>query len=129
MNYLNEACKIIEFSNLSKILEILPFQKKDIYFVGGVTRSILNDKLDNKDIDLVIPNLDEETIEKILNKYKSRYYSGYRSIAISENSFEYQINSFRKDVYSTGRHTKVAEAKTLEQDSKRRDFTFELVFT
>ena len=43
MNYLNQVNKIIEFSNLEKILKILSIDKKDIYFIGGATRSILND--------------------------------------------------------------------------------------
>ncbi len=128
MNYHKQVCKIIDFSNMQNIIEILPFQKKDIYFIGGATRSILDNKFDVKDIDIVIPSLKEDTIEKIFDKYKSKYYSGYKSIAISENNFDYQINSFRKDIHATGRHTKVAEAQTLEEDSKRRDFTFNSIY-
>ena len=50
------------------------------------------------------------------------------NIVITANNFEYQINSFRKDILSTGRHTKVAKALTLEEDSKRRDFTFNSIY-
>ena len=50
------------------------------------------------------------------------------SLAISIGNFEYQINSFRKDVKSTGRHSKVAPAQTLKEDSERRDFTFNSVY-
>ena len=128
MNYLKQVNQIIEFSHLEKILEILSINKKDIYFIGGATRSILNDTYDNKDIDLVIPNLKDETIEKISNEFNSKYYSGYRSLAITDNNFEYQINSFRRDIHPTGRHTKVAKALTLEEDSKRRDFTFNSIY-
>ena len=65
MNYLNQVNKIIEFSNLENILEILSIDKKDIYFIGGATRSILNDVYDNRDIDLVIPDLQDNMIEEI----------------------------------------------------------------
>jgi len=128
MNYLNQVNKIIEFSNLEKILKILSIDKKDIYFIGGATRSILNDVYDNRDIDLVIPDLQDNMIEEISNNFKTKYFQGYKSLAISDNNFEYQINSFRKDTHASGRHTKVAQAKTLEEDSKRRDFTFNSVY-
>ena len=128
MNYLKQVNQIIEFSHLEKILEILSINKKDVYFIGGATRSILSDTYDNKDIDLVIPDLKDETIEKISNEFNSKYYSGYRSLAITDNNFEYQINSFRKDIHPTGRHTKVAKVLTLEEDSKRRDFTFNSIY-
>ena len=128
MNYLKQVNQIIKFSQLEKILEILSINKKEVYFIGGATRSILSDTFDNKDIDLVIPDLKDETIEKISNEFNSKYYSGYRSLAITDNNFEYQINSFRKDIHPTGRHTKVAKVLTLEEDSKRRDFTFNSIY-
>lgn len=128
MNYLDQVNKIIKLSNLTNIIEILSLDKKDIYFVGGAARSILNDKYDNKDIDLVIPNLQDSSIEKLDIRFKTKYYPNYKSLAISYNDYDCQINSFRKDIYSTGRHTKVAEAKSLQEDSKRRDFTFNSVY-
>jgi len=128
MNYLKQVNQIIEFSHLEKIIEILSIDKKDVYFIGGATRSILSETYDNKDIDLVIPDLKDETIEKISDEFNSKYYSGYRSLAITDNNFEYQINSFRKDIHPTGRHTKVAKVLTLEEDTKRRDFTFNSIY-
>ena len=128
MNYLKQVNQIIEFSHLEKILEILSINKKEVYFIGGATRSILSNTYNNKDIDLVIPDLKDEIIEKISNEFNAKFYSGYRSLAITDNNFEYQINSFRKDIRPTGRHTKVAKALTLEEDSKRRDFTFNSIY-
>ena len=128
MNYLKEVNQIIEFSHLEKILEILSINKKEVYFIGGATRSILSNTYNNKDIDLVIPDLKDEIIEKISNEFNAKFYSGYRSLAIIDNNFEYQINSFRRDIRPTGRHTKVAKALTLEEDSKRRDFTFNSIY-
>ena len=128
MNYLKQVNQIIEFSHLEKILEILSINKKEVYFIGGATRSILSNTYNNKDIDLVIPDLKDEIIEKISNEFNAKFYSGYRSLAITDNNFEYQINSFRRDIRPTGRHTKVAKALTLEEDSKRRDFTFNSIY-
>ena len=128
MNYLKQVNQIIEFSHLEKILEMLSINKKEVYFIGGATRSILSNTYNNKDIDLVIPDLKDEIIEKISNEFNAKFYSGYRSLAITDNNFEYQINSFRRDIRPTGRHTKVAKALTLEEDSKRRDFTFNSIY-
>ena len=128
MNYLKQVNQIIEFSHLEKILEILSINKKEVYFIGGATRSILSNSYNIKDIDLVIPDLKDEIIEKISNEFNAKFYSGYRSLAITDNNFEYQINSFRRDIRPTGRHTKVAKALTLEEDSKRRDFTFNSIY-
>ena len=128
MNYLKQVNQIIEFSHLEKILEILSINKKEVYFIGGATRSILSNTYNNKDIDLVIPDLKDEIIKKISNEFNAKFYSGYRSLAITDNNFEYQINSFRRDIRPTGRHTKVAKALTLEEDSKRRDFTFNSIY-
>ena len=128
MNYLKQVNQIIEFSHLEKILEMLSINKKEVYFIGGATRSILSNTYNNKDIDLVIPDLKDEIIEKISNEFNTKFYSGYRSLAITDNNFEYQINSFRRDIRPTGRHTKVAKALTLEEDSKRRDFTFNSIY-
>ena len=128
MNYLKQVNQIIEFSHLEKLLEILSINKKEVYFIGGATRSILSNTYNNKDIDLVIPDLKDEIIEKISNEFNAKFYSGYRSLAITDNNFEYQINSFRRDIRPTGRHTKVAKALTLEEDSKRRDFTFNSIY-
>ena len=69
MNYLKQVNQVIQFSQLEKILEILSINKKEVYFIGGATRSILSDTFDNKDIDLVIPDLKDETIEKISVSY------------------------------------------------------------
>ena len=128
MKYLNQVNEIVKFSNLADIIEILSLEKKDIYFVGGAVRSILNNKYDDKDIDLVIPELKDKIIEQISDNFKTKYYSGYKSLAITDNNFEYQINSFRKDIHPTGRHSKVAKVLTLEEDSKRRDFTFNSIY-
>ena len=128
MNYLKQVNQIIEFSHLEKLLEILSINKKEVYFIGGATRSILSNTYNNKDIDLVIPDLKDEIIKKISNEFNAKFYSGYRSLAVTDNNFEYQINSFRRDIRPTGRHTKVAKALTLEEDSKRRDFTFNSIY-
>ena len=129
MNLKNKVKELINISCLNEICNVLPYEDKDIYLIGGATRSILSDKYENKDIDLVIPDLDSLTVDKILDKYDdAKYYPGYKSISLVFNDFEYQINSFRKDIAPSGRHSKVAKATSIKEDSLRRDFTFNTIY-
>ena len=51
---------------------------------------------------------------KILDKYDSaKYYQAYKSISLELGGYEFQINSFRKDVTSSGRHSKIANALSI----------------
>ena len=55
---MNLKKKVEEISNIShfdEICSMLPFDEKDIYLIGGATRSLLSDNYENKDIDVVIP--------------------------------------------------------------------------
>ena len=129
MNLRKNVEEILKISHLDEICNILPFKEKDIFLVGGATRSILSDNYENKDIDLVIPYLDTQTVDNILDKYdNANYYPAYKSISLELSEFEFQINSFRKDVAPSGRHSKIANANSLKEDSLRRDFTFNSVY-
>ena len=90
MNLKNKVKELINISCLNEICNVLPYEDKDIYLIGGATRSILSDKYENKDIDLVIPDLDSFTVDKILDKYNdAKYYPVYKSISLVFNDFEY----------------------------------------
>ncbi len=128
MNYKKQVDDLIEYAELNEIIKNLNVSDQNIFFVGGATRSILSKEYTNTDIDIVVPNIEDDVIEELNFQYDVKFFPSYRSLAISINNFEYQINSFRKDVKSTGRHSKVAPAQTLKEDSERRDFTFNSVY-
>ena len=129
MNLKKKVDEISNISHFDEICSMLPFKEKDIYLIGGATRSLLSDNHENKDIDVVIPELDDRTVDKILDKYDSaKYYQAYKSISFELGDFEFQINSFRKDVAPSGRHSKIANALTIKEDSLRRDFTFNSIY-
>jgi len=128
MNYKKPIEHLIKYAELEEIIKILKISNKNIFFVGGATRSILSEEYSNTDIDIVVPNIEDEVIEELNNQFDVKFFPSYRSLAISTGKFEYQINSFRKDIKSTGRHSKVAPAQTLKEDSQRRDFTFNSVY-
>ena len=128
MNYKKQVDNFIKYSELKELVKILKLSNNKIYFVGGATRSILSEEYNNTDVDIVVPNIEDDVIEELNCQYDVKFFPSYRSLAISIGNFEYQINSFRKDIKSTGRHSKVAPALTLKEDSERRDFTFNSVY-
>ena len=128
MNYKKPIRHLIKYAELEEIIKILKISNKNIFFIGGATRSILSEEYSNTDIDIVVPNIEDEVIEELNNQFDVKFFPSYRSLAISIGKFDYQINSFRKDIKSTGRHSKVTPAQTLKEDSQRRDFTFNSVY-
>ena len=93
MNLKNKVKELINISCLNDICNVLPYEDKDIYLIGGATRSILSDKYEIKDIDLVIPDLDSLTVDKILDKYENIIFTnstlGYGSIGRKKKKLSY----------------------------------------
>jgi tRNA nucleotidyltransferase/poly(A) polymerase len=128
MNYHDRVLKVVKETHLNEILNFIPNDKKEIYFIGGVSREIILDEYYSKDVDIVVPDFDDKLVENLSKNFETKYFPSYKSIAIKTNNFEYQINSFRKDIQSTGRHSKVTSTRSIRDDSERRDFTFNSVY-
>jgi len=128
MNYHDRVLKVVKETHLNEILNLIPNDKKEIYFIGGVSRAIILDEYYSKDVDLVLPDFDDKLVENLSKNFETKYFPSYKSIAIKTNNFEYQINSFRRDIQSTGRHSKVTSTRSIRDDSERRDFTFNSVY-
>ena len=52
----------IDTFNLDLIFEKILVPKNQIFFIGGVCRSIILNNFNNYDIDLVVPKINDETI-------------------------------------------------------------------
>ena len=128
MNYHDRVLKVVKETHLNEILNLIPNDKKEIYFIGGVSRAIMLDEYYSKDVDIVLPDFDDKLVENLSKNFETKYFPSYKSIAIKTNNFEYQINSFRRDIQSTGRHSKVTSTRSIRDDSERRDFTFNSVY-
>ena len=128
MNYHDRVLKVVKETHLNEILNLIPNDKKEIYFIGGVSRAIILDEYYSKDVDIVVPDFDDKLVENLSKNFETKYLPSYKSIAIKTNNFEYQINSFRRDIQSTGRHSKVTSTRSIRDDSERRDFTFNSVY-
>ena len=128
MNYYERVLSVVKNTHMDEIINLIPNDNKEIYFIGGTSRAIILDEYYSKDVDIVVPDFDENLVESLSKKFEIKYFPSYKSIAIKTEEFEYQINSFRKDIQSNGRHSKTISTQNLKEDSLRRDFTFNCIY-
>ena len=119
-------------TNISEIFSAINSfnNESEIRYVGGCVRKILNDeKFD--DIDLAT-NLNPQEIKAALEKNRINYFEtgleyGTITARIGEKNFE--ITSLRKDIKTDGRHALVEFTKDWKEDSLRRDFTINSIYS
>jgi tRNA nucleotidyltransferase/poly(A) polymerase len=98
-------------------------------FVGGVVRDALLGIITN-DIDIASPLLPQEIFNLLTQNNFFPVATGieYGTISIFFKEFKIEITSLRKDVKNYGRKAEVIFGGTWEEDSNRRDFTFNALF-
>ncbi len=119
-------------TNISEIFSAINSfnNESEIRYVGGCVRKILNDeKFD--DIDLAT-NLNPQEIKAALEKNRINYFEtgleyGTITARIGEKNFE--ITSLRKDIKTDGRHALVEFTKDWKEDSLRRDFSINSIYS
>ena len=119
-------------TNISEIFNAINSfnNESEIRYVGGCVRKILNDeKFD--DIDLAT-NLNPQEIKAALEKNRINYFEtgleyGTITARIGEKNFE--ITSLRKDIKTDGRHALVEFTKDWKEDSLRRDFSINSIYS
>ena len=65
MNYKKQVDNFIKYSELKELVKILKLSNNKSYFVGGATRSILSEEYNNTDVDIVVPNIEDDVIEEL----------------------------------------------------------------
>ena len=134
-NLSSKEISFLEITKKTKISEIfnaiLNYNEiSEIRYVGGCVRKILNDeKFD--DIDLAT-NLNPQEIKAALEKNRINYFEtglehGTITARIGEKNFE--ITSLRKDIKTDGRHALVEFTKDWKEDSLRRDFSINSIYS
>ena len=102
----------------------------EIRYVGGCIRKIINkEKID--DIDLAT-NLEPEKVCEILKKENINYFETgikHGTVTAIINDFKFEINSLREDISTDGRHAIVKFSKDWREDSLRRDFTINAIYS
>ncbi len=105
-------------------------ETSEIRFVGGCVRKILNDeKID--DIDLAT-NLTPDQVMQCLDKNQIKFFEtgiehGTITAVIDDHNFE--ITTLRKDVKTDGRHAVVEYTTNWKEDSLRRDFSINSIYS
>ncbi len=105
-------------------------ETSEIRYVGGCVRKILNDeKID--DIDLAT-NLTPDQVKQCLDKNQIKFFEtgiehGTITAVIDDQNFE--ITTLRKDVKTDGRHAVVEYTTNWEEDSLRRDFSINSIYS
>ena len=104
--------------------------ESEILFVGGCVRqNILGEKIE--DIDLAT-NLNPDEVVSCLNNNNIKYIDvgkKYGTITAIIEKKKFEITSLRKDVKTDGRFAEVQYCKNWKEDAKRRDFTFNSIYS
>ncbi|MBA1338511.1 MAG: poly(A) polymerase [Pelagibacterales bacterium] len=129
----HKTTKILENDKINQLIfsYLNSNEKQDtIKFVGGCVRKALNgEKID--DIDLATSLEPEEVKSILINKdikvIDTGITHGTVTAIIKNKSFE--ITTLRKDLQTDGRHAKVVYTNNWKEDSLRRDFTFNAIYS
>ena len=118
-----------EIDSAKYICQLLQDNGFDAVFVGGCVRDTICGKQCN-DIDIATSAKSSDVMTVMLkNGIKSKIVGEAFSVCIARHeSYEFEIASFRKDIGGDGRHPTSIEFASMEEDSKRRDFTINAVF-
>jgi len=105
-------------------------ETSEIRYVGGCVRKILNDEKTD-DIDLAT-NLTPDQIRQCLDKNQIKFFEtgiehGTITAVIDDQNFE--ITTLRKDVKTDGRHAVVEYTTNWKEDSLRRDFSINSIYS
>jgi len=113
-----------EFETAKSIMKTINDLNYDVYIVGGAVRDMIMGKVPN-DIDIAT-NMPICEIENTFQSYDIGKSKEFGIHTIIMNNYSFEVANFRtEDTYSDGRHPdEVKIVNTFEEDSKRRDFTF-----
>ena len=113
------------FSNLNKRTG-----ERKVQFVGGCVRRAINgENID--DIDLAT-SLEPEEVKELLTKQDIKVIDtgilhGTVTAIINKKNFE--ITTLRKDIFTDGRHANIKYTTSWKEDSERRDFTINAIYS
>ncbi len=133
LDYINDCIKdFTKNPSVNKIFEIINSfsAESEIRYVGGCVRKLINNEKTD-DIDLAT-NLEPNQICKILKKNNISYYETgikHGTITAVIDKFKFEITSLRSDIFTDGRHAEVKFSKSWKEDSLRRDFTINSIYS
>ncbi len=133
LDYINQSIQdLTKKTTALKIFQAINSYSSEgeIRYVGGCVRKIINkEKVD--DIDLAC-NLKPRQVCEALEKNNIDFYESgieHGTITALVDDHKFEITSLRKDVITDGRHAKVEFSQDWKEDSLRRDFTFNAIYS
>ncbi len=117
-------------SELKELMRLLSSSGKECYIVGGAVRDLLLGYKNFRDIDLTT-SLSVEQLKQILDQNQIKFDDRalkYGCLTVSNQKRNVQITSFRKDIRTFGRAADIEFVENIEEDAKRRDFTFNAIY-
>ncbi len=101
--------------------------EKQLFFVGGAARSILEENKLPRDIDICGDVLVDELSN--LNLENKQYIKKLHSLRFQCGNHDIDLTAFRKEEYKKGYFpSKVERVSTAKADSERRDFTINAIY-
>lgn len=97
--------------------------------VGGAVRDFIlfQKPIESGDVDFAI-NLPVEKVAEIFTKIGAKVITKYATNIVVFNHKVFEITSTRKDENCDGRHATMIFTSSFEEDSNRRDFTFNALY-
>ncbi len=118
--------------SVKKLFEIINdySNQSEIRYVGGCVRKSINKEIID-DIDLAT-NLEPKELIEVLKKNNINFFETglkHGTITAVINVDKFEITSLRKDLKSDGRHAEVSFTRNWIEDSFRRDFTINAIYS
>jgi poly(A) polymerase len=133
LDYISQKLKdITDQTPASKIFEAINSfsETSEVRYVGGCIRKVIK-KENIDDVDLATNLKPNEICEALTNKGINFYETGieHGTVTAIIDEYKFEITSLRKDVQTDGRHAKVEFSLDWKEDSARRDFSINSIYS
>ena len=133
LDYISQKLKdITDQTPATKIFEAINSfsETSEVRYVGGCIRKVIK-KENIDDVDLATNLKPNEICEALKNKGINFYETGieHGTVTAIIDEYKFEITSLRKDVQTDGRHAKVEFSLDWKEDSARRDFSINSIYS
>ena len=133
LDYISQNIKkITQETSAYKVFEAINNfnETSEVRYVGGCIRKIIK-KEQVDDIDLATNLIPSEVCDALKKNNINFYETGidHGTITAIIGDQKYEITSLRKDVSTDGRHAKVQYSLDWKEDSNRRDFSINAIYS
>jgi poly(A) polymerase len=133
LDYISQKLKdITDQTPASKIFDAINSfsETSEVRYVGGCIRKVIK-KENIDDVDLATNLKPNEICEALTNKGINFYETGieHGTVTAIIDEYKFEITSLRKDVQTDGRHAKVEFSLDWKEDSARRDFSINSIYS